>query len=245
MATYKCSRGHFFKSSGPPEKCAVPTCPVRVFILVEDVERVVVPVQAAGSVLHYVLFTVFFWLWPVLAFLSGVTQGMQEKAGTAILLTLCYSSMVVWVVFFLILLHRGWKTVQPLREFQRDSIFPTASTAVGYLFIPLFQLYWAFVAFVGVFSAMGDLIVVKKLNVKRPSVPLAIASTITVVSYPFLYKAFIWGCYIVEAPNWLIMTVVTPHMLVTAVIFFMYATELHSTTKKIMEALSRKSASVG
>jgi hypothetical protein len=48
--------------------------------------------------------------------------------------------LLVAIVFYLVLLHKSWKQIQD------GSVRTTPGKAVGLLFIPLFNLYWNFVA---------------------------------------------------------------------------------------------------
>lgn len=54
-----------------------------------------------------------------------------------------FASFVVMVVFASILIYRYWAVMQPYTK------RTTPGKAVGFLFIPLFQFYWAFVAYHG------------------------------------------------------------------------------------------------
>ena len=53
-------------------------------------------------------------------------------------------ALLAWTgVLTLIYLHRAWRLIQP------GNVQTTPGKAVGFLFIPLFQLYWIFVAIAG------------------------------------------------------------------------------------------------
>jgi hypothetical protein len=54
-----------------------------------------------------------------------------------------YVCLIPGVVFNCLILHRGWKAVQD------GKAQTTPGKAVGFLFIPFFNLYWGFVAWYG------------------------------------------------------------------------------------------------
>ena len=76
------------------------------------------------------------------------TADMLKTAGLFLLILLAVAAMTVTaLVFKCILLFRLWKLVPP------EQAATTPGKAVGFLFIPFFNLYWNFVAFfkLGVF----------------------------------------------------------------------------------------------
>ena len=60
-------------------------------------------------------------------------------------------------VLGLLKLHRAWQVVQPATGLGRGLKIPTPGSAVGFLFIPFFNLYWMFVAFKGLMDAANAL----------------------------------------------------------------------------------------
>jgi hypothetical protein len=60
-------------------------------------------------------------------------------------------------IVFLINMHRAWQTVQPAAGLGRGLKIPTPGKAVGYLFIPFYNLYWIFIAFKGLMDAANAL----------------------------------------------------------------------------------------
>ena len=63
------------------------------------------------------------------------------------------------VLFFqLAIVAIAWQTIQPLRYRDRsEQRMPTAVGAVGFLFVPLFNFYWFFVAYFGLSKRMNKL----------------------------------------------------------------------------------------
>lgn len=83
---------------------------------------------------------------------------------------------LVPLVLGLILLYRGWEAVQPLRNIlpeERD--MPTPGKAVGFLFIPLFNIYWLFVAYYGLSRRANLLLNDRQSNTRQISEGLFLA----------------------------------------------------------------------
>ena len=78
---------------------------------------------------------------------------------------------------FFVLLYRAWVMIQ-------DGRWPTPGRAVGFLFLPLFNIYWTFLAIWGLAWGLQRLIRRCELDAPSPSQPLACAlSVYNVVSY--------------------------------------------------------------
>ncbi|MGJ8672921.1 GYF domain-containing protein [Rubritalea sp.] len=73
---------------------------------------------------------------------SQMTSAMMEGMGTfTVLLSIGWIFSVIAYIFGLIYLHRAWTLLQP----SGTAVSP--AKAVGFLFIPFFNLYWIFVAY--------------------------------------------------------------------------------------------------
>ncbi len=68
---------------------------------------------------------------------------------------LSYVCLVPVVVFNCLILHRGWKAVQD------GKAQTTPGKAVGYCFIPLYNLYWGFTAWYGLMQEFNRLAVAR------------------------------------------------------------------------------------
>jgi hypothetical protein len=70
--------------------------------------------------------------------------------------------VLLWIpayVLALIILYRAWSAIQPLRHMApRDAGMPTPGKAVGFLFIPFFNIYWMFVAYYGLLRRANRLL---------------------------------------------------------------------------------------
>ena len=80
---------------------------------------------------------------------SAFTAGFLSAAGQSnngienLLMTLFFIGLIVYVVMFMVLIYKLWAAIQiaPART--------TPGKAVGFLFIPFFNLYWIFQAYWG------------------------------------------------------------------------------------------------
>ena len=100
-----------------------------------------------GMALAVVFFLLFF-----VAIIGGAAaaqdRGNQEAAGAVIagafgMMMLAMLSMWVPAITFLVLLYKAWQAIQD------GQVRTTPGQAVGFLFIPFFNLYWMFVSIWG------------------------------------------------------------------------------------------------
>lgn len=87
-----------------------------------------------------------------------------------------YGVLVAGAVFQFMLLHGLWKTVQD------GAARTTPGKAVGFLFIPLFNLYWMFVALHGLSKELNRVIDAEEAPVGRTSEGLALAHCLLICS---------------------------------------------------------------
>ncbi|MFC5050901.1 DUF4339 domain-containing protein [Rubritalea spongiae] len=79
---------------------------------------------------------------PEIPELDPMAQLKQIFTPTFFFLLALTSGLFIWsTILGLIYLHRGWKILQPAKA------STTPGMAVGFLFIPLFNLYWTFIAY--------------------------------------------------------------------------------------------------
>ena len=77
-----------------------------------------------------------------IAFVAGLVIYMSEESPLAMIIGLAgLGTLITGGIISLIYLHRGWTILQP------HTPHSTPGKAVGFLFIPLFSLYWNFVAY--------------------------------------------------------------------------------------------------
>jgi hypothetical protein len=81
----------------------------------------------------------------VLFIIAGImsTRGEEQMGTSAIVLLLGLAVLVMSAVFLLMNLYRAWTCLQP------GGAKTTPGKAVGFMFIPLFRIYWIFIAING------------------------------------------------------------------------------------------------
>jgi len=77
--------------------------------------------------------------------------------------------LILSIAFSMVLLYFFWDSI---REGEKTRITP--GKAVGYMFIPFFNLYWSFQAYVGLSADMQSYITEKKISARAPSNVLGI-----------------------------------------------------------------------
>ena len=101
----------------------------------------------AYAIIHHVMLALVY-LFGFIALVSFASQEDGIGAFTVFISIICY---IVTVVFSLMILHRGWASVQD------GAARTTPGKAVGFLFIPIYFLYWTFVAWPGLMSEFSRL----------------------------------------------------------------------------------------
>ena len=121
----------------------------------------------------------------VLGFATGIalmivagTGGVEALAGLGVMVFM--SSFLFFFVKFalrLVWLHGCWSWVPPEYRYTAGNKAVTPGTAVGFLFIPYFNLYWTFIAYVGLCSALERLCQ-RYRTIARPPTTIAICACI-------------------------------------------------------------------
>lgn len=94
------------------------------------------------AILHHVSWAI--------SLLFGI-MALADRYDEAIWLGLSLAFAIPSTVFYSLILHRGWSSVQ-------DGITTvTPGKAVGFMFIPFFNLYWIFIAHVGLMKEFNRL----------------------------------------------------------------------------------------
>jgi hypothetical protein len=100
-------------------------------------------------------FALFIGATVVAANARGDEQDAAAIAAVLLFLAGFGLGIAAWVLG-LIVIYRGWRLVQPMRYTDpRDARMPTPGTAIGFLFIPFFNLYWNFVAYPGLVEKLN------------------------------------------------------------------------------------------
>ena len=89
-----------------------------------------------GIVLSFILATIAI----ILLINAGNYVSDDEAVGVAIFFILSGLTAIAGQIFYLIMLFRSWKALQ------QYGVRTTPGKAVGFLFIPFFNLYWVFIA---------------------------------------------------------------------------------------------------
>jgi len=115
----------------------------------------------------FYIFVAFVSLSPLIPFLmkdGGVgaflMSGVLRMGAFLVSLALVLIGSLFFLTGFILCLvkmHRAWQVVQPAAGLGRGLNVPTPGQAIGFLFIPLFNFYWMFVAFVGLMDAADAL----------------------------------------------------------------------------------------
>ena len=106
-------------------------------------------VSSTGLIAYAVLSHVFSFLaifFAVMVYVDGPRELWRA---------LSYVCFVPVVVFNVLILHRGWKAVQD------GNAQASPGSAVGYLFIPFFNMYWIFVAYYGLMQEFNRLAIAR------------------------------------------------------------------------------------
>jgi hypothetical protein len=81
----------------------------------------------------------------LLATAGDADRDIQRALALTLLVGTLFTAIII-AVFIMMILYRAWKAIQD------EQVRTTPGKAIGYLFIPLFNFYWLFVA-VGGFAA--------------------------------------------------------------------------------------------
>lgn len=136
------------------------------------------------AILHHVALA-FSLLFNILVFADGVYNRNQW-------MFLGLLASIPMLVFHALILHRGWKSVQD------GAAATTPGKAVGYWFIPFFNLYWNFVAHVGLIKEFNRLAEARGRQEQKVSEGFALTYCILIATLCFSFFAspfgvvFIW-----------------------------------------------------
>ncbi|MCX5773011.1 MAG: hypothetical protein NTX05_00115 [Fusobacteria bacterium] len=99
--------------------------------------------------------------------LSIVGQNSVKVQGIVMALTLFIIALVIFIlsiIFSMILLYYFWESI---KDGSSTRISP--GKAVGFMFIPFFNLYWSFQAYVGLSADMKSYLEENKISARAPS----------------------------------------------------------------------------
>jgi hypothetical protein len=113
--------------------------------------------------------------------LGGILVGLLESTDAAPVAVLpillgCLSS-IASIVLYHCWVYKSWELIPRNARYTDSGTQVTPGTAVGYLFIPIYGLYWRFVSHVGLCDALNRVIAAKGSHKRAPN-GLAIANCI-------------------------------------------------------------------
>jgi hypothetical protein len=143
-----------------------------------------------GDVKDMVGFGITYWIGMASFFLMGVFAALSDTTGegnnlaglVVILLVIGLGCLIAAVILGLLKVHRAWRLVQPLRQADpTEADMPTPGTAIGLLFVPLFNFYWVFVCYYGLMNRVNKLFSLRMYNVRPANSTLALWMCILIV----------------------------------------------------------------
>ncbi|MFH1035790.1 MAG: hypothetical protein V1806_14875, partial [Pseudomonadota bacterium] len=121
------------------------------------------------------------WTWDLVLLCAGALMcfvgGATGHAGGGVLVGLGMVSLVAMTILWMVLLSKCWKSIQfgpALSEPART----TPGKAVGFLFIPLFNLYWMFQAVWGLAVDLNRFCAAHRIEAPRVNESLALATCV-------------------------------------------------------------------
>lgn len=157
---------------------------------------------APGSALKWLFIAghALYWIFVVVGtIVSGIIQSGGSRDGAAIA-----SVVPLFGVFFLIgamiigtvWVYKAWQSVPDQMRYTDAGKWVTPGQACGYLYIPFYNLYWTFIANLGLCEAINRTLVSQGKPPKAPK-GLAIAASVTqIIPYcNFLVSPILWTVY--------------------------------------------------
>jgi hypothetical protein len=143
-----------------------------------------------------------YWLFAIggvvlAAVLAPVGGGSNDRAAFASMLPLMgLVFLILVVVAAMVWLHNAWSSVPEQMRYTDAGKWITPGQAVGYCFIPFYNLYWWFVTSLGLCEAINRTLVAQGKQPKAPK-GLAIAASVSqVVPYcNFLVAPILWTVF--------------------------------------------------
>ena len=130
-------------------------------------------------------------------FVVGIALASEHEAAVGgVMILLGLLGIIVGVVFSCLILHRGWSFVQD------GKARTTPGKAVGFLFIPFYNLYWTFVAHYGLMQEFNR--VAEARGKGRDTVVTGLALTYSIVSI-IPYIGIIFGPIFLVVVLWQII----------------------------------------
>ena len=169
------------------------------------------PVVSAGGVPGSAMKWLFvagyagYWVFAFAGYAVTVAVAGAADAGDAtalagtLLILVGVLSLLLGFVASLVWLYKAWSTVPQEMRYSDSGKWVTPGQAVGYLFIPFYNLYWVFIANVGLCEAVNRTLLSRG---RQPQAPkgVAIAACVThIIPYCNLLVApVLWTIYMFQ-----------------------------------------------
>lgn len=83
----------------------------------------------------------------LVSFIGGMVSAENDETG-GLIISLGVIAVIIAMIYYFVLFYQVWRFV--IEESQRNNLIPSIETpgkAIGYCFIPFYNLYWVFQAF--------------------------------------------------------------------------------------------------
>lgn len=164
------------------------------------------PIVPAGSAMKWLYVAGIAGAWVFMGVGYGILAAMEssgEEPGAALALVgIGALFLVLAPIGALTWLYKAWSSVPPDMRCTEQGKWVTPGQAIGFLFIPLFNLYWIFIANVGLCEAINRTLVARGGQPRAPK-GLAIAACVGhLVPYcNILVSPILWTIYMVMVDN--------------------------------------------
>jgi hypothetical protein len=158
-----------------------------------QVIKVSKPFYLASYIASYIALSIISIVIIVMAGMTGSSPDISEEMVVSLMgiILLAVAIGIFNVVIGCLILFKSWKAIQDGQ--QRT----TPGKAVGFCFIPFFNLYWIFQAYWGFAKDYNAFIARNNLNVKKLSEGIFLANCILSILLPGLIS-FIFDCLVIN-----------------------------------------------
>ena len=128
----------------------------------------------------------------------GYSRRSSEDTGAALLLG-AFVALLLMAVPALVWLGTSWAFVPAGARYTRTGRWVSPGEAVGFLFIPYFNLYWQFVANMGLCEALDNVLVAQGSAVRAPRGTAMAAGIAQCIPFLNFFAPIVWFAYMVQA----------------------------------------------
>lgn len=132
--------------------------------------------------------------------LAGVADGPDDAIATigALLMMCTIPALLAYVVLVLVWIAKSWAMLPPMARTTQNGRMVSPGQAVGFLFVPFFNLYWYFVVSMGLCDALNRQLAAYGSPKRAPRGLALAASIVQVIPYvnlglgPLLWLPFVF-----------------------------------------------------